>query len=357
MYTNLYMEVIIMKRKVFSLVLAGVMALSLVTVLTPPALASGNSTSADVRIHPVNVGDTTITVSIVKGAGTFNSRSFTDTGLNYTSIGIIYPAHNGTVNPCRNIVVSGDGKSVTFGFVIANPNGPGDLSAVQQPFVPAQVIRLSFNLGFLINFDTTMVENTQGRIHASVTVTEGAVVKEPAAPKIAAYYDHNAPTKWFLMEKIKSDKPNILSGGYEYANSATSTEWEPVPLEGFDMKASTEPKTTIFVRTAEFGKIPASKAAKVTPANLGKPTKYKINYKNETIKLKAADRYSTNGGTSWNGHKLNEKGKPLPLEVKEIIDAGAEILIRREPTGRKPATSSRRWSRCRAASSTTSYLM
>ena|GEM_PF-3003381 len=328
-----------MKRKLLSLTLAAVMAFSLVTALPQAAEASGNSTSADVKIHPVNVGDTKVTVSIVKGAGTFNARSFTDNGLSGTSIGINYPAHNSTVNPCRNIVVSGDGKSVTFEFVIADPNGPGDLAAVQQPFVVGQVMRLSFAIGFLINFDTTMVENTQGRIHSSVTISEGAVVKEPPAPKVAAYYDPNAPGKWFLMEKVKSDNPILLAGGYEYAESATSTEWTPVPSEGFDMKASTEPKTTLFIRTAEFGKIPASKAAKLKPANLGKPTKYKIDYKKEIIKLKAVDRYSTNNGDTWREPTLNDKGKPIPLDVKAFIGAeSSEILIRKEPTGKKPAT-------------------
>ncbi|MCL2083637.1 MAG: hypothetical protein FWH06_00080 [Oscillospiraceae bacterium] len=327
-----------MKRRLLSIALTAAITLSLVTALSPAALASGNSTSADVRIQPVNVGDTTITVSIVKGNGRFNASSFTDTGLNYTSIGIVYPAHNGTVNPCRNIVVSGDGKSVTFEFVIANPNGPGDISAVQQPFVVAQTLRLSFRLAFLINFDTNLAENTQGTIHASVVISENAVVKEPPAPKLAPYYDLKSPDKWFLTEKVKTDTPIMLTGGYEYASSATGP-WTSVPETGFDIKASSAPKAPVFVRAMEFGKIPASKAVKVTPANYGKPTKYKIDYKNEIIKMKKGDQYSTDDGKTWADVRLDDKGKPIPYNAELFISGGdGDMLLRKSATGKKPAT-------------------
>ncbi|MCL2083636.1 MAG: hypothetical protein FWH06_00075 [Oscillospiraceae bacterium] len=155
---------------------------------------------------------------------------------------------------------------------------------------------------------------------------------EAPAPKVAAYYDPANPAKWFLVEKGKTEK---LSTGYEWAASADGP-WTAVSFTGFDMKPSSSAKAPVFVRAS--GSAP-SKAAKLTPANYGKPTKYKIDYKNEIIKMKKGDQYSLDGGKEWTDVPLDSKGKPMPYNAEPLIsDEDGELLLRKAPTGKKPAT-------------------
>ncbi|MDR0248252.1 MAG: hypothetical protein LBI44_01095 [Oscillospiraceae bacterium] len=141
---------------------------------------------------------------------------------------------------------------------------------------------------------------------------------------------------WVLAENKSSV---AVYEGYEYAETIDRKTpddkgWIPVPSGGFPMS---DKKTMYLARTAASSLsgmyTPASKPFKVKPLAYSKPTKYKISYKTETIRLKAGEIYSFNGGKTWKS--VTER---TVIEVSENIGKGRDILVRKAATGKSPRT-------------------
>jgi hypothetical protein len=156
------------------------------------------------------------------------------------------------------------------------------------------------------------------------------------------YLIHADPTgrtngAWTLSQK--STKNNIVMTpsieGYEMCVSDASGKkpngkWSPLPENGTLVEAAVKgQKKLYFVRsiaTDAGGYTPASSIFKVKPATLQKPTKYKVNYKKETVKLKKGDFIYTGklepGVADFEIKSLDEEETELWLILYNIQNTG-----------------------------------
>ncbi|MCL2456203.1 MAG: cohesin domain-containing protein [Defluviitaleaceae bacterium] len=116
-------------------------------------------------------------------------------------------------------------------------------------------------------------------------------------------------------------------------------ETNGVPLS--EMDGAKVVRDFYFIRTAPSDKdgvyTAASKPRRIAVRGLGKPTKHKINYANETIKLKKGDAYRIGDNGEFT---LVDESKGIVLDdvVSEAITNFEPIEIKKAATVRRPAT-------------------
>jgi hypothetical protein len=135
---------------------------------------------------------------------------------------------------------------------------------------------------------------------------------------------------------VDSDHFGIFFGTEETANGIPLTRM-------MDGKVT---RTVYFIRTAPtenenadgtFSYTAASKPKKITARGVGKPTKRKIDYKKEIIKLKKGDSYAF--GASMDFIEVTAaKGVLLEEIVHDYITDNKAVKIKRAATAKKPAT-------------------
>jgi hypothetical protein len=163
---------------------------------------------------------------------------------------------------------------------------------------------------------------------------------------------HNTSERWDNWVLAKRDDQNgtPVFEGYESAPTTDrrnpSEDWAPVPATGFSILPSASQRTILLVSTAPVGDdgvfIPRSQPFRVSPANFGKETRYRINYRRENVRLKAGDFYSTDGledgdpDKIWNLVSSEDPGPDISI----LITMGDLLEIRKGATGRRPRTES-----------------
>jgi len=173
------------------------------------------------------------------------------------------------------------------------------------------------------------------------------------AEKLRAWY---SPNTWTLRKK--ADKTNNVANppalpirAYEWARGETNGKiaaiprWNVMP-DAHDFEVATAVKGTkpaYFFRSTARKEIaenviytPASKPFRIRPAAFRKKLNLAINYKNETLKTKIGQEFSTDDGATWTPAPVNpDTGKAIRLDVSRFITEEKIILVRRETTGRK----------------------
>ncbi|MCL2002888.1 MAG: lectin like domain-containing protein [Oscillospiraceae bacterium] len=197
----------------------------------------------------------------------------------------------------------------------------------------------------------------------------GAQIKFPAikarpkgnSEKLAPFYGADT---WSLMTKPSKQAPNPAAPDLTYqfvqvvsqnGKLPENPDWQILSANEHTIRARPEsdaPKerNSFYFRSVAAHRdgdyYPAGKVFKINPAPLGNPTKLKLDYKSETIKMKLTHEYSLDNGVTWipAPSETTSKGKEkaLPFNASDAITTNTAITIRTVPTGKKPRTLAQR---------------
>ena len=223
------------------------------------------------------------------------------------------------------------------GFTVAAYSLDGGTKWKQGALPSGAKLTKLFDKGLTLSLTDQYDKKEKGPASGANQIQFPAINARPKAnaEKLKPYYLRD---QWVLS---KDGTEASVFAGYEYAETtdkktAKDGLWQPVAPEGFAVKSG-KTKVTYLVRTVpsgEGGYTPRSRQFKVTPANYGKQTNYKYNYKKETVKVKKGDFYTIDG-ENW-VEVLEDR--PDPLDLEAILTFGEVLTIHRGATGKKPRT-------------------
>jgi hypothetical protein len=171
--------------------------------------------------------------------------------------------------------------------------------------------------------------------------------------------NENSPRRWDRWVLAKGSDPAGTSV-YENLEFIRTTDrrlpqvpdWAPVEADGFEiLPQSSSVRPTFFFTTAPVNAngviIPRSAVFRISPANLGRETNHRINYRRENMRMRPGEFWSTDDGQTWTEVTAEETSLP---NISEVITFGELLMIRRGATGRRPRTEDREikpWQRLR----------